>query len=363
MVTQVAPSARTRSKTRHAETDEQRAIRSAAWQWRATPVWIRVVWGRRVVAWIRGDPDRDRTLIHLGQDHPYKDYDEAVWKKTAGRHFAIYWSKMMVSTAVIDNWYDLWGIDSVPQAGDWSGTARTARQFTGSTTGAMYNGGNVAPLIKYVTRASAYGQADVQSLLLYDRVLAYDKSTMAAGSLAMTNTLPATRYISSGDPGLQIFVEADAVHNATAANMTVLTYVDQSGNTGHVVVTSPTLSKIVSIAAPTAELGARSIFQTPGASTKSPSPYLTLAAGDQGVRSITDYTFSAAPTGTNSFVLQFPFALFPDMMIAGQACDADFIFGVEVVNKRIYDDACLSWMCCSHHATATLIYGWMEFGW
>jgi hypothetical protein len=335
-----------------------------AFAWRATPIWIPVVHGRRVIGEVRGDPDRGRTLIRCAQGIPYNTYDSAVVNKSAGKHYALYWTKGLSSTAVIDNWYDLWGVVGNPQPGDWSGTALTARRFTNATTGALNTGNAVSPSIKYITRASGYSLGTIQAALIYDRVLSYDACTMTAGSQSMVNTLAATRYISTGDPGLQIFIEVVTVHSATAANLTVVTYVNQAGTGGQVVPTTPTLTVIPSVAAPTATLGARGIIQQNGIATKNQGQiYLNLAAGDQGIRSITNFTFSAAPTGTNSFVLQAPLALFADMATPGQCFDADFIFGLEVFNKRVYDDACLSVLYNPHVATNTSMHGWSEFGW
>ena len=347
-----------------------------AFAWRDTPIWIPVIYGRRIVGEVRGDPDRGRTLVRCG-GFPYDDYDTAVAKKSTGKHYAVYWTKGLSSTAVIDNWYDLWGVEGNPQKGAWTGTARTARVFTNATTGALNCGNAVSPFIKYLTRTSGYSQGSVQAALIYDRVLSYDACTMTASSQNMTNTLTATRYVTArafplaSDPGLQIFVEADTVHSATAANLSVLNYTDQDGNGPNAIPTTPTLAKIVSVAAPTATLGARCVIQTPGVTTKSANPYLTLAnaatsssgAAQQGVKNILNYTWSAAPTGTVSFVLQFPIALFADMATAGQCFDADFIYGLEVANKRVYDDACLSCLYNPHVAVNSSMHGWSEFGW
>ena len=360
----LAPHIRARSKTRNHEPDEARALKTAAWIWRSTPVWIPVAYGRRVVAWVRGDPDRGCTLVSLGQGQPYADQDAMVAALSGGKHYGpIYWWKPVSTSIVIDNWYDLWGCDGYPVKGNWSGTARTARQFTGSTSGGMQNGGAVSPGLKYLTRASHFSmEGTTGATLLYDRVLSYDACTMTAGSQNMTNTLPATRYNNNGDPGLQIFVEADSVHNATAANLTTLTYQNSGGTAGHTVLTTPTLTKIPSVAAPTATLGARNVFEIPGSATKS-LLYLNLQAGDVGVQSITNYTWSAAPTGTCSFVLQFPLCLFIDQVQAVQSSDYEFIYGHESVNKRIFDDACLSWMVCPHvTGQPSQLHGVLEFG-
>jgi hypothetical protein len=356
---QLAPAIhKVRRKARHSEGDEARALKLCAFLWRHERVWVAISFGGRIIAHVKGDPANNRTLVIFGNDVPYGSYDDAVSKKSGGKHYGpVYFLKFIDTAVVVDNWYDTWGTAANPIAGNWSGTARTARQFLNTTTGALYTGPSVLPQKKYLTRALSFNQdSNVLATLIYDRVLSYDACTMTASSQAMTNTLAATRYISSGDPGLQIFVEADTVHNATAANLTVLTYVNQAGTGGNVVPTTPTLTKTVSIAAPTSTLGARQTFPKG-------QIYLNLALGDLGVRSITDYTWSAAPTGTNSFVLQFPLMLSADVVINGNSSDYEFLSGLEAINKRIYDDACLSVMTCSRStATPTFLNGMMEFG-
>ena len=371
-----SPAVRTRLKARHSESAEARAVVRAAGIWEARPTWIPVVWGRRHLGWMRGRGRGRGVLWYAGNptEVPFVSDDDAINKcSILGYRWAqTYWKSH--DAGVIDNWYDLWGLDGNPPAGNWSGSANTFRQFVGTTAGAMWTGGNVSPLVKYVVRASVMAcEESVNSVILYDRVGSYDACTMSASTQTMTNTLAATRYISTffdanraqqNQPGLQIFVEADSVHNSTAANLTGLTYTNQAGTTGQSVVTTPTLSKIVSLAAPTNELGARNVIAAPGLTTVGRAdPYLPLAAGDIGARKIEGFTWSAAPTGTCSFVLQFPIALMPDVTIAGMVHDHEFVSGIDVVNKRIYDDACLSYLYCPHVSTASQIDAWTEFVW
>lgn len=357
------PSVRTRSKSHHSAQSDERALHAMAFAWRDTPIWIPVVHGRRIIGEVRGDPARGRTLIRCTQDVPYNDYDIAVAKKSTGKHYAVYWTKTLDSTAVIDSWYDLWSVTGNPQPGDFSGTNLTARVFTNATPGALNCGPSVSPFTKYLTRTSGYSGGSVQAALIYDRVLSYEGCQPTIASQNFTNTLPATRYISTGDPGLQIFPCHTNTHPATASTLNTLTYVNQGGTGGHTVVTSPALLKIVSQPAPVATLGARGLFQTPGAATKNANPYLTLQSGDQGVRSLTNFAWSSNITAQHAFVLQFPIALFADMATPGQCFDADFIYGLEAVNKRVYDDACLSVLYNTHVATLGAMHGWSEFGW
>jgi hypothetical protein len=361
-----APALRARRKARHSEGDEARAVARACWLWRGCRQPVPVVWGGRTLGVAVGDPDRGRTVWWAGQGFPWSDYDGVVNSLSAkGQHGSMYWMKPRSTSVVVDTWYDLWGAGGVPQAGDWSGTAKTARQFLNTTAGAPYvPGGAVSPTTKWLTRHGVLNSETTGgAMVLYDRVLSYDACTMSGSNQAMTNTLAATRYISTGDPGLQIFVEADTVHNATAANLTTLHYTNSAGTTGQNIPAS--LTKIVSIAAPTSTLGARHVFQAPSAAM-SGDPFLVLASGDTGVRKLEDYTWSAAPTGTCSYVLMFPLALHPDVHGAnsGSMSDAEFVSGLDNGNKRIYDDACLSWLiACRTTGAPGQMHGWAEFGW
>lgn len=369
MTPSVAPALRTRRKARHSEVGEADAVMRAMWHLRDVPVWIPVFYGGRVVGEVCGDPMRRVSkFVPASQSlagFPYNNYDDSTKDKALEQRWLTLFSKMNSTSLVVDDWYDAWGTDVNPAPGDWSGAARTARQFTDTTTGAMYHGGAVSPKTKYVTRAGIMEPEDNSKIiLLYDRVVSYDACTMTASSQAMTNTLAATRYISAGGPGLQLFVEADTVHNATGANLTAVSYTNQAGTAGQSIVTTPTLSKIVSIAAPTTLLGARCVFQIPGVNSKNPL-YVPVAAGDTGMRSIQSYTWSAAPTGTCSLVMQFPLLMFPMTgSNSGQPLDYDMLSGIEAIGKRIYDDACLSFLYNARNTGKPgHIYGFAEFGW
>jgi hypothetical protein len=364
-----SPVVRTRLKGRHSEADEARAIQTAAYLWRNCKQPINVHYGRRIVGIVKGDPDNGRTLwfpLRAGQGFPWSDYDGVVKTLTVdGQYGTFYWVKPRDTAVVAHMWYDLWGAEGVPQAGDWSGTARTARRGLNTTTGAIYiPGGSVSTKKKWLMREGIIASEDnTIAMVLYDRVLMYDACTMTAGNQAMTNTLGATRYISAGDPGLQIFVEADTVHNATAANLTVLHYTNQAGTTAKAIPAS--LTKVVSLAAPTTTLGARNVFGAV-AGPMSGDPYLVLASGDTAVQKLEDYTWSAAPTGTCSFTLQFPLALHPDIhgSVLGSVSDWEFVMGIETGNKRVYDDACLSWlMACRNTASSGQMHGYCAVGW
>ena len=248
------------------------------------------------------------------------------------------------TSIVINNWYNLWGCNGYPVKGNWSGTARTARQFTGSTSGGMQNGGAVSPGLKYLTRASHFSMEGTTGATLLSRPRALVQRVHDDRGIAEHDEhTPRDPLQQQRGPRASRSVEADSVHNATAANLTTLTYQEQRRDGGAHGADHADSDEIPSVAAPTATLGARNVFEIPGSATKS-LLYLNLQAGDVGVQSITNYTWSAAPTGTCSFVLQFPLCLFINQVQAVQSSDYEFIYGHESVNKRISTTrACRGW--------------------
>lgn len=354
-----------RKKSAYSEADEARAVVHACYTLRETGLRLPLVWGQRVLGTVWDDPKNHRTLWvpRRCTAKPYSSQDIAINASTSGQMWQWQWYKP-VNSEVANSWYDMWGLTGNPQSGDWSGPARTARQFSDATSGAMYHGGNVSTKSKYLARASAHRTitSSNTSYIIQDRVLSYDACTMSASLQNMTNTLPAQRYVSSG-PGLQIGCYADTVHNATAANLTAVKFTDNGGNPSQDIQYTPTLTKIPSITAPTGFLAARAAIECPGAATKNGLPYLDNG-GHEGATKIESYTWSAAPTGTVSFFLAFPLFMSVDMQVIGQCQDAEFLAGVDALGKQIYDGACLNALfTTSSAASGSLLYGEMETLW
>lgn len=357
-----------RPRSRYGAHEDARHVRDAAYAWRYCVQPIAVIVGGKHLGWVRGTPHGREThwfhpLIATTNWPTQNTLINTITNSGKSRVFA--WAKMSAS-AVVDSWHDLWGCVGTPTRGDWSGTAKTARQFSDSTTGSVWHGGNVSSSEKVLTRQSIFvnGAVVPRSFILYDRVLSYDACTMTASNQSMTNTLAAQRYIGSGEPGLQMMMCADTVHNATAANLTVCQYTDDDGNTLQSMPTTPTVRKVPSAAAPTSNLPARVIAPTsPGSTARTDRPFLPLIGGDSGVRLVDNYTWSAAPTGTFSLALVFPLAYIPGIGVNGTPVDYDYTAGLDAMNIVIKDGACLSFLQLSRVAAASNNFGWLEFAW
>lgn len=362
-----APAIRTRRKAHASELDEARAIKFAAWLWRNTPITIPVVTGGKYVGTVRGNRETGESVftpamyaMPIGTS-----YDAITAGNILRRQSRFRWEKRF-GAGVAGNWYDLHVTTGDPQPGTYAGTARAAVSYTRASAGAMRIGAAVSPKLRYLKRGSVFNSATAMvATCLVDRVLMYNACTMTASLQAMSNAVTATRWITTGDRGMQIWAAADAVHNATTSNLNALVYTNESGSGSRNALTTPTLTKIVSLAAPSATLGARQLFYNGVNATRGrEDPFLPLQAGDLGIRQIDSYTFSSTPTGTVSFAAMVPIALCPDVHAGGNAGDYEYLHGHEAAAQfRVYDDACLSLLAFRFTAVDVNLSGYGAFGW
>jgi hypothetical protein len=129
---------------------------------------------------------------------------------------------------------------------------------------------------------------------------------------------------------------------ATAHNWTVCQYTDDAGNTGN---SFPSIAGVSACVVGGVDLPAGSWF-------------MGLAAGDVGVKALTQMQCSAAvATGTIDFTVGHPIAFFP-CPVANMVCIADGINSAFNLQK-IYDNACLSFLEIAKPATTATSYNGM----
>jgi hypothetical protein len=314
---------------------------------------------KHTVFWRWYDPDISGEWTREAAITTYNDLISALG---AGRSKFTIFSKANTTAPVANNWYDLWPVAGMPAAGTYSGAAFTAVQYADTNTGAMLHGGNVSSMVKYLTTVASVSSGGTPTLMLYDRVLTYEACTFNASvNQAFTNTLTAQRYNGTGLPGLLPAITCQTVLGATASNLTQLQYTDQDNNTLISAPVSVSNAIIVSAAAPTNTLGARIVCPSVTAATVSVAPFYPLAANDTGVRQLTNFTTSAANTGTLAFVLAFPFAIQPNPL-AGVYGVTDQV--MQLANLPIvYDGACISALAAFPAATASTLMGHIQTAW
>lgn len=282
--------------------------------------------------------------------------DQLISSFTSGKNWRQDWNKITGAAAyTAGRWYDLSPLAGTPIANAWTGTALNA-QVPSETTGfGIYHGGNVSTDIKSIINAgavSAVATAVPGTLMLVDMCLYYPGISMnsaVAQTLVNTNTL--TRYTTGA--GLRAYLVITATTGATAHNV-ALSYTDQGNTAGNTlpVTVACTASAIVPH------------ITHSGTAANNYGPFLPLASGDTGIRSVQTITMSAASgSGTAALVLCKPLLTLP-ITTLGVYAERDLLNQLPSLPK-IEDGACLTWLYFPGAATAanTNIFGHIQSVW
>ena len=260
-------------------------------------------------------------------------------------------------------WYDMYPNQGnpPPPSSPYSGTALTARAFTDAMPGCIRSGTPAGSAFKQLAHISAQINSSSTVLLFYDRCAAYDNCLFSASLQNMVNTIPSPRYVTNGDGGMQIGCESITGTGVGPVTLAALDYINDQGSSASVPIQTNHVSVVPSRSAFSATYGAELVcpYCTNAAGTS--GAWIELAAGDMGVQSITDITWSAAD-GTNTYSLflarELAVSVIPN---SATYWEADQITGF-MNYERIHDGAYISFMewCTQGSAAAT---GRLEFVW
>jgi len=248
---------------------------------------------------------------------------------------------------------------SVVEWGASSGTITPASQILSDTTvpGAIYHGGNVSPDTKHILNVSAYtgfAAAVPSTIMFVDLLMVYpfiDANSASLQNLTNNQTLP--RY-TSGE-GVRAFIVAANTVGAVAHNFS-MTYTNAASTSGRQL--PVTVSGTASAITPH--------ITHAGAAANNYGPFLPLAAGDTGIKSVQSIQLSAG-SGTAStyyhLVLCKPLTTLP-LTTAGIAAERDLVNQLPSM-PRIYDGACLGMLHFAGGATpiSASFFGSIEMGW
>ena len=285
--------------------------------------------------------------------------DQLVSAISAGQTTRYDWNKITGgSTYAAGRWYDGSMLGALPIANAWAGTAlnwRACDESTGNGTQVfgIPHGGNVSPLVKHLLNMNAWGTAATSvpgTLMLVDLQGYYpgiSNNTTSAQTLVGTPTLRYTNGV-----GCRMYWVQTAVAGATAQNIT-LSYTNQAGNAGKA------LGATVAMTAS----GIAGHISHAGTAANNYGPFLPLASGDTGVRSVQTLTFSAANTGTGALCIARPLAQIT-LSVAGLMTEKDLLNQIPSL-PVIKDGACLVWLYGAGAATAasTTLAGGIEVVW
>lgn len=300
----------------------------------------------------------------------YSSLDDFIASTTVdGKFVRTDWNKNALPTTVqtAGTWYDLScgpgnpGSDSAYGSG--TNLAFQALDDTSTTSPSIQHGGNVSPETKHLINASAFSAAATSMpavFMLVDRLGFYRINTVTTtGNQALDNTVPFPTGRHTNGQGLRAYVVASVGAATTAMGAGTpniqITYTDQGGNTGN---TTPAVLPVGTTAAPKGSI----VHSGTGAGKY--GPFMPLAAGDSGIRSVEQFNLSSTYTsGQLNLVICRPLLTLP-MTTIGVAAERDLLNQVPSL-PRVYDGANLTWLMYAGAATPvnSAFYGHLDFGW
>lgn len=341
-------------KSSHGPLDEDRAVTGFAHALRGIVQPLPVIFAGRCVAVVGWDPRNDR-LYRLPPKYwaSIADWDSLINAITnSGQYASAPYLRAWLAAGASQNWYDSWLGGGDPGVGAL-GAASTAAQFSDTTQGAIWHGGNVSPAVKVPLcfLGSSQSNSSHISCILYDRVLSYDQCLPTGALAAMTNGVTAQRYINDGF-GLQV-IGAYQVVGAPAVNLTAVSYtsVTGGGTAGRAIQRLPLA---ISSAAAIAD-------NLPAQTLSGAYPFLALQGPDTGAQSIESFT---TDTGASTFAIGLTLAkpLCGFLLPAGAFEVLDLLRAVPG-SQPILDGACLSTLALLNVNTTQQIFGFFGFGW
>ena len=280
---------------------------------------------------------------------------------TNGKFYRTDWQKSTFATTAhtAGLWYSLMRGGGNPAADTILGTgtnlAFQALSDAVATASGIPHGGNVGDY-KVLLNAAAQTAAATTApcvLMLVDMLGFYPITTVTTtGAQTLNNTVTLPRYTDGA--GVQAFLTPSTVMGAATPNIT-LNYTNSAGTAGKA--TPVTLPIGNSAAAVT------SIVHS-GTGTGKYGPFIPLAAGDAGIRSVQSINLSASyVSGVLNLMLCRPLLTLP-ITTLGVTAERDLVNQFASM-PRVYDGACLHWLMLAGAATpvASPLSGHLEFGW
>ena len=280
---------------------------------------------------------------------------------TNGKFYRTDWQKSTFATTAhtAGLWYSLMRGGGNPAADTILGTgtnlAFQALSDAVATASGIPHGGNVGGYKVLLSAAAQTAAATTAPcvLMLVDMLGFYNiTSVTTTGAQTLNNTVTLPRYTDGA--GVQAFLTPSTVMGAATPNIT-LNYTNSAGTAGKA--TPVTLPIGNSAAAVTSVVYS-------GTGSGKYGPFIPLAAGDAGIRSVQSINLSASyVSGVLNLVLCKPIMTLP-ITTLGVTAERDLVNQFASM-PRIYDGACLNWLMLAGAATpvASPLSGHLEFGW
>ena len=281
-----------------------------------------------------------------------------------GKFYRYDWQKSTFATTAqtAGMWYALFRGGGNPAADTIFGTGTNLafRELTDATANAtgIPHGGAVGggTGFKHLLSAAAQTAAATTApcvLMLVDLLGFYPiTSVTTTGAQTLNNTVTLPRYTDGA--GVQAFITPSTVMGAGTPNLS-LVYTNSAGTGSRA---TPTTLPIGNTAAPVTQI----VYS--GTGNGKFGPFMPLAAGDAGIRSVQSINLSATYTsGVLNLVLCKPLLTLP-ITTVGVTAERDLVNQFMSMPK-VHDGACLAWLMLAGAATpvASPLSGHLEFGW
>jgi hypothetical protein len=261
---------------------------------------------------------------------------DLISEATNGKKRRFTYSKVGV-TGVIGATSTLWYEGNQPSGGAVAAAAPGGTTCNDATVGSFPFTNPTGGDTQHLTRWDGFAGVAANTLMLYDRLFAVEKTMNSTATEAVTGV--PTRYQSADTaPGNFLFIETRAALPATAHTWTVCTYTDQDGNPS----TLPTVTG-----------------NSGGIAKRLDQPlsqwFCPLESGDTGIRELTQMQCSAlVASGSIEFVIGHPLAVLAHPII-NMMWTMDGVTGAFNL-ERVYDDACLAFLELLKPATTATTY-------
>lgn len=285
---------------------------------------------------------------------------------TNGKFWRTDWNKLTFGTTAhtAGTWYLLSQTGGNPAASSILGTgtnlAFRALNDSTATAAGIQHGGNVGggTGYKHIINASAFSASATTMpavLMLVDMLGFYPITTVTTtGAQTLNNTVTLPRYTDGA--GVQAILVPSTVMGAGTPTCT-LTYTNSAGTASRTTPSTPALP-LLNTTSPVSQVS----YSGTGAGKY--GPFMPLANGDAGIRSVQSVNFSATMTsGVMNLILVKPLLTLP-MTTIGVAAERDLLNQVPSLPK-VYDGANLQWMLYAGAATpvSSPFYGHLDFAW
>ena len=280
---------------------------------------------------------------------------------TSGKFYRADWNKTTFTTTAqtAGMWYSLFRGGGNPPADTILGTGtnlafQALSDITANATG-IRHGGDVGGF-KHLLNAAAQTAASTTApcvLMLVDLLGFYPITTVTTlGAQTLDNTVTLPRYTSGA--GVQAFITPSTVMGAATPNIS-LGYTNSAGVGSRA---TPVTLPIGNSAAAVTQI----VYSGTGSGKY--GPFMPLAAGDAGIRSVQSINLSVSyVSGVLNLVLCKPLCTLP-ITTLGVTAERDLVNQFMSMPK-VYDGACLALLMLAGAATpvGSSLSGHLEFGW